>query len=141
MTTKAGTVKELKKTDQQSRSGWGGRRKGAGAPPGNTNAVKHGERSRRAFFPLDGADDLPPLVRNRVRNLLLAERFGQLLKANPEPGTEQWREMALIHGLMGRHTDEIMRLELMRARVSLKQVRQAKRDLRRIKRKTPTKGA
>ncbi|MEI7253527.1 hypothetical protein [Dickeya dadantii] len=123
----------MKKTRQQSRLGWGGRRKGAGAPPGNTNAVKHGERSRRAFFPLEGDDDLSPLLRNRVRNLLLAERFGQLLKANPEPGTEQWREMTLIHGLMGLHTDEIMRLELMQAKTGLKQVRHVKRDLRRIK--------
>lgn len=39
----------MKKTDQQSSSGWGGKRKGAGAPYGNTNAVKHGERSRQAF--------------------------------------------------------------------------------------------
>lgn len=127
------------KPSQQSRSGWGGKRKGAGAPYGNTNAVTHGERSRRAFFPLEGGDDLSPLVKNRVRNLLLAERFGQLLKANPEPGTEQWREMTLIHGLMGLHTDEIMKLELMKEKSSLKQLRQTKRNLRRIKRKTPTK--
>ncbi len=63
----------MKKPDQQSRSGWGGKRTGAGAPYGNTNAVKHGERSRRAFFPLEGGDEFSPPVKNRIRNLLLAD--------------------------------------------------------------------
>ena len=53
----------MKKSNQQSRSGWGGKRTGAGAPYGNTSAVKHGERSWRAFFPLEGADELYPLVK------------------------------------------------------------------------------
>ncbi len=131
----------MKKPDQQSRSGWGGKRTGAGAPYGNTNAVKHGERSRRAFFPLEdcenfpqkGCESLSPLETNRVRNLLLAERFGQLSKANPEPGTEQWREMTLIHGLMGLHTDEIMRLELVKAKAGRAY---AKRELQRIKKRS-----
>ena len=63
---------------------------------GNTNAVKHGERSRRAFFPFEGGEALSPLVRNRARNLMLAERYGLLLATNPTPGTEEWREMTLI---------------------------------------------
>ena len=37
----------MKKTDQQSRSGWGGKRTGAGAPYGNTNALKHGGYGRK----------------------------------------------------------------------------------------------
>ena len=78
----------MKKNSQQSRSGWGGKRKGAGAPLGNTNAVKHGERSRRAFFPFEGGEALSPLVRNRARNLMLAERYGLLLANNPTPGTD-----------------------------------------------------
>ncbi|MGL5242221.1 MAG: hypothetical protein ACRC85_15735, partial [Kluyvera ascorbata] len=120
----------MKKNSQQSRSGWGGKRKGAGAPLGNTNAVKHGERSRRAFFPFEGEDALSPLVRNRARNLMLAERYGLLLATNPTPGTEEWREMTLINGLMGLHADRIARLELSLARsVSM----QARRDLRRVK--------
>ncbi|ENL8244911.1 TPA: hypothetical protein RFT19_004208 [Klebsiella pneumoniae subsp. pneumoniae] len=120
----------MKKNSQQSRSGWGGKRKGAGAPLGNTNAVKHGERSRRAFFPFEGEDALSPLVRNRARNLMLAERYGLLLATNPTPGTEEWREMTLINGLMGLHADRIARLELRLARsISM----QARRDLRRVK--------
>lgn len=109
----------MKKADQQSRSGWGGKRKGAGAPSGNTNAVKHGERSRRAFFPLEGGDDLSPLVQNRVRNLILAERLGFLIQVYPEYRAEEWREMTLIYGLMWQHTDRIMRLELMKANANL----------------------
>ncbi|MGL5241227.1 MAG: hypothetical protein ACRC85_10640, partial [Kluyvera ascorbata] len=120
----------MKKNNQQSRSGWGGKRKGAGAPLGNTNAVKHGERSRRAFFPFEGGEALSPLVRNRARNLMLAERYGLLLATNPTQGTEEWREMTLINGLMGLHADRIARLELSLARsVSM----QARRDLRRVK--------
>lgn len=114
---------EMGKGNQQSRSGWGGKRTGAGAPYGNTNAVKHGERSRRAFFPLEGGDELPPLARNRARNLILAERLGQLWQNPPKPGTEEWREMTLIYGLMGQHTDRIMRLEIMNARAELAQVK------------------
>ncbi|EPH6115638.1 MULTISPECIES: hypothetical protein [Enterobacteriaceae] len=120
----------MKKTRQQSRSGWGGKRKGAGAPFGNTNAVKHGERSRRAFFPVEGEDALSPLVRNRTRNLILAERYGQLLLTHPEPESEAWREMTLIHGLMGLHADRIARLELSNALTALMR---AKRELRRVK--------
>ncbi|MGG5930777.1 hypothetical protein [Salmonella enterica] len=39
-----------KESNKQSKSGWGGKRAGAGAPFGNNNAVKHGERSSLAFF-------------------------------------------------------------------------------------------
>ncbi|WJY13540.1 hypothetical protein PCO82_13265 [Pectobacteriaceae bacterium CE90] len=47
-------MKDDKKQNQQSRSsGWGGKRAGAGAPVGNTNAVKHGERSRQGIFPYE----------------------------------------------------------------------------------------
>lgn len=105
----------MKKTDQQSSSGWGGKRKGAGAPYGNTNAVKHGERSRQAFFPLLGEENLSPLVRNRARNLILAERLGELLALSPLPGSDEWRELMLICGLMGRHADRIAKLEMMNA--------------------------
>ena len=118
------------KPDQQSRSGWGGKRAGAGASLANTDAAKHGERSRWAFFPFEGGEALSPLVRNRARNLMLAERYGLLLANYPTPGTEEWREMALINGLMGLHADRIARLELSLARSVLMQTR---RDLRRVK--------
>ncbi|MEH5014635.1 hypothetical protein [Phytobacter diazotrophicus] len=120
----------MKKPDQQSRSGWGGRRKGAGAPPGNTNAVRHGERSRRAFFPLEGEEAFSPLVRNRIRNLILAERHGQLLLTHPEPDAEVWREMMLIDGLMWRHAHRIARLELNNARAALMRAKRERRNVR-----------
>ncbi|EPC9791665.1 TPA: hypothetical protein NO902_003338 [Klebsiella variicola subsp. variicola] len=123
----------MKKPDQQSRSGWGGKRTGAGAPYGNTNAVKNGERSRRAFFPLEGVDELSPLVKKRVRNLMLAEHLGPLIQSDPEYGTEAWREMTLLYGMMGLHTDRIMRLELMKAKAGRAY---AKRELRRIKKRS-----
>lgn len=113
----------MKKVNQQSRSGWGGKRAGAGAPYGNTNAVKHGERSRQAFFPFEGDDQLSPLVRNRARNLMIAERLGQLLQNHPSPGTEEYREMRLFEGMMGQHTDRIMRLGLMNARAGLVRIK------------------
>ena len=124
------------KTDQQSRSGWGGKRTGAGAPYGNTNAVKHGERSRRAFFPLEGADELSPLLKNRVRNLMLAEHLGLLIQSDPEYGTEAWREMTLLYGMMGLHTDRIMRLELQKAKADLAR---ARLELIRLKKSLPAR--
>lgn len=74
-------MKDNKKHNQQSRSsGWGGKRTGAGAPMGNTNAVKHGEHSRQAFFSLAGDNGrFTPLQLLRVRNPLLAERVGELM--------------------------------------------------------------
>nr|DAY62043.1 MAG TPA: hypothetical protein [Caudoviricetes sp.] len=126
----------MKKSDQQSRSGWGGKRTGAGAPYGNTNAVKHGERSRRAFFPLEGVDELSPLVKNRVRNLILAEHLGPLMQSVPAYRTEAWREMTLVHGMMGPHTDRIMRLELMKAKAG---AAWAKRELQRVKKRNVPK--
>ncbi|WP_201884314.1 hypothetical protein [Serratia ureilytica] len=68
----------MKKSNQQSRSGWGGRCAGAGAPIGNTNAVKHGERSRWTFLPLFGGEALPRQESLRIRNLMIAERVGKL---------------------------------------------------------------
>lgn len=127
----------MKKPDQQLRSGWGGKRTGAGAPYGNTNAVKHGERSRRAFFPLEGVDELSLLVKNRVRNLMLAEHLGPLIQSDPEYGTEAWREMVLLYGMMGlHHTDRIMRLELMKAKADLARSRL---ELIRLKKRLPAR--
>lgn len=72
----------------------------------NTNAVKHGERSRRAFNPLVGDERLTLMAGLRVRNLILAEcvgeirRDGRLFSGVPV----DWREQMLIDGLMWRHT-------------------------------------
>lgn len=107
----------MKKADQQSRSGWDGRRKGAGAPPGNTNAVKHGERSRRAFFPIGESAEheasIPPLEAMRIRNLLLAEHLGDMVREGRcfSGRPDDWREHMLIWGMMGQHTDQMVRLE------------------------------
>lgn len=102
----------MEKSNQQSRSGWGGKRAGAGAPLGNTNAVKHGERSRQAFSALVGGGQLPPLVSLRASNLMIAERVGELLRIEPHPHTEAWRELMLLDGIMWQHTRRMFSIEL-----------------------------
>ncbi|WP_240630100.1 hypothetical protein [Brenneria alni] len=94
-------MKNNKKHHQQSRSsGWGGKRTGAGAPVGNTNAVKHGEGSRRSFFALAGDNrQRTPLELLRVRNLLLAKRVGELMHSSLSFGTAEWREFMLLDGI------------------------------------------
>lgn len=115
----------MKKSNQQSRSGWGGKRAGAGAPYGNTNAVKHGERSRRAFFPIEGEERRPPLVNLRMRNLMLAECLGKMNREgrwhNGSP--QDWRECMLIEGVMWQHIRKMMRPELMAAREEIAQAK------------------
>ncbi|MBL1917834.1 hypothetical protein ELE98_38815, partial [Klebsiella pneumoniae] len=80
-------------------------------------------RSRHAFFPLEEAYELSPLLKSRVRNLMLAEHLGLLIQSDPEYGTETWREMALLNGMMGLHTDRIMRFELQKAKADLTRAR------------------
>ncbi|EKN4802370.1 hypothetical protein FG446_003634 [Yersinia enterocolitica] len=113
------------KTSKQSRSGWGGRRAGAGAPYGNTNAVKHGERSKRAFFPLEGEEQRSLLVNLRVRNLILAEQLGKMNQSgrwyNGNP--QDWRESLLIEGIMWQHTKKMMRLERLAAQTALQEAK------------------
>lgn len=116
-------LSEKKNSNQQSRSGWGGRRAGAGAPLGNTNAVKHGERSRLAFLPLLGGEPLPPLVSMRASNLILAGRVGELQISNPEPGSTAWRELMLLDGIMWQHTRRIARISLRRINQEVKQAK------------------
>ncbi|MGE4754847.1 hypothetical protein AB8965_12925 [Yersinia enterocolitica] len=115
----------MKKTSKQSRSGWGGWRAGAGAPYGNTNAVKHGERSKRAFFPLEGEEQRSPLVNLRVRNLILAEQLGKMNQSgrwyNGNP--QDWRESLLIEGIMWQHTKKMMRLERLAAQTALQEAK------------------
>ncbi|WP_221866574.1 hypothetical protein [Yersinia enterocolitica] len=115
----------MKKTSKQSKSGWGGRRAGAGAPYGNTNAVKHGERSKRAFFPLEGEEQRSPLVNLRVRNLILAEQLGKMNQSgrwyNSNP--QDWRESLLIEGIMWQHTKKMMRLERLAAQTALQEAK------------------
>ncbi len=88
---------------------------------GNTNAVKHGERSRRAFFPLRGVGQLPPLVSLRARNLMVAERVGELSRLMPDAalGSEAYRERMLLDGIMWQHTKRIARTELDNAKAAL----------------------
>ena len=54
----------------------GGKRPGAGAPPGNLNAVKHGNYSRRLRLFLRLAEDTPIIREHFIRllNLLLGRR-------------------------------------------------------------------
>lgn len=121
-------VSEKKNSSQQSRSGWGGRRAGAGAPLGNTNAVKHGERSRLAFFPLAGGEQLPPLVSMRASNLIIAGRVGELQISNPEPGSAAWRELMLLDGVMWQHTKRIARISLRMINQEVKQTKERHRN-------------
>ncbi|MCL6324988.1 hypothetical protein [Pectobacterium polaris] len=106
-------MKDDKKHNQQSRSsGWGEKRAGAGAPVGNTNAVKHGERSRQAFFPLAGDNGrFTPWLLLRVRNLLLSERVGELMHRSLSLGTAEWREFMLLDGILWKHPRKMMVLE------------------------------
>lgn len=54
---------------------------------------------------------------------MLAEHLGLLIQSDPEYGTETWREMALLNGMMGLHTDRIMRFELQKAKADLTRAR------------------
>jgi hypothetical protein len=119
----AGRVRKMKKSNQQSRSGWGGKRAGAGAPLGNTNAVKHGERSRQAFFTLAGAEHLPPLISLRGNNLAIAERIGELCRIFPDADPATQRELILLDGIMWQHTRRMVNLERGKVRLSLKLAR------------------
>lgn len=118
----------MKKPNQQSRSGWGGKRAGAGAPLGNTNAVKHGERSRQAFFTLAGAEGFPLVTSLRASNLVIAERAGELSRIEPHPYTEAWRELMLLDGIMWQHTRRMFRIELEALRSKLRLAKATKRS-------------
>lgn len=69
--------------------------------------MKHGERSRRAFFPLDLDEDVTPLVAMRIRNLLVAEDLGQMREA----GFPERRVKVLLEGMMRQLINRIIRLE------------------------------
>lgn len=119
---------KIQNANQQSRSGWGGKRQGAGAPRGNTNAVKHGERTRRAFFPIPIDDArLTPLVALKVRNLMLAERYGELIRESPAVGTAPWRELVLLGGVMWQHTRRIMATMRKEARCGLVEAKEGRK--------------
>lgn len=119
-----------KESNKQSRSGWGGKRAGAGAPFGNNNAVKHGERSSLAFFPLEGAEHLTPLQALRARNLMLCTWIGEIYR---EHGCVYGdyiddkrinRLLTLYHGLMWQHVDVIIRVTRRTAMAELEAVKQ-----------------
>ncbi|EAA7986695.1 hypothetical protein BRR54_09825 [Salmonella enterica] len=116
------------KSNKQSRSRWGGKRAGAGAPFGNNNAVKHGERSSLAFFPLEGAEHLTQLQALRARNLMLCEwirdiyhehgcMYGDYIDADKRTS----RELTLYDGVIGQHTDAIIRIERREVMAKLKE--------------------
>lgn len=113
------------KSNKQSTSGWGGKRAGAGAPYGNYNAVKHGERSSLAFFPLEGEEDMEPIIALRIRNLMLATWIGDIYREHGCTCGEYIddertnRLLALYHGLMGQHTDAMIRIERREAMAKL----------------------
>ncbi|QDL34650.1 hypothetical protein [Serratia liquefaciens] len=125
----------MKKLNQQSRSGWGGQRTGAGAPVGNTNAVKHGERSRRAFSPPAGCEQLSPLELLPIRNLIITVRMGELWRTAPISDPAAWRELMLLDGMIWQHILRksksmlsTSRLELRLAKSHLAQSKAARRS-------------
>lgn len=67
---------------------------------------------------------------------MLAEHLGPLIQSDPEYGTEAWREMTLIYGMMGLHTDRIMKLELQKAKAGLAR---ARLELIRLKKRQPAR--
>ncbi|WP_252402370.1 hypothetical protein [Escherichia coli] len=119
------TKDTMKKTTKQSKGGWGGKRAGAGAPFGNTNAVKHGERSQRAFFPLPDEDTRPEIVNLRCRNLMLADYMGQMMQEGRlyNGNLQDLREMMLIEGIMRQHTKKMERLAMRESRRELEEAR------------------
>ncbi|WP_431224468.1 hypothetical protein ACQ86O_05740 [Serratia sp. L9] len=88
---------------------------------GNTNAVKHGERSRRAFSSLVGSGQLPPLVSLRASNLMIAERVGELSRLMPSPafGPAAYRELMLLDGIMWQRTRRMARIEMDNAKTAI----------------------
>ncbi len=125
-----------KEINKQSKSGWGGKRAGAGAPFGNNNAVKHGERSSLAFFPLEGAEHLTPLQALRARNLMLCTWIAEIYR---EHGCVYGdyiddkrinRLLMLYHGLMGQHTNAMIRVT---RRSLMAGFEEAKQELREAK--------
>lgn len=114
------------KNNKQSRSRWGGKR--AGAPFGNNNAVKHGERSSLAFFLLEGAEHLTPLQALRVRNLMLCEWIRDIYREHGcmygdyiDAYKRTIRELNLYHGVIGQHIDTIIRIERRKVMANLKE--------------------
>lgn len=139
-----------KESNKQSRAGWGGKRAGAGAPFGNNNAVKHGERSSLAFFPLEGAEHLTPLQALRVRNLMLCTWIGDIYRERDCMYGDYIEDkrinrlLALYHGLMGQHVDAIIRMERREVMAKLKEARLckaiAKQRIREAKARKKTQG-
>lgn len=85
--------------------------------------MKHGEPSRQAFFPLAGDNErFTPLQLLRVRNLLLAERIGELMHRSLSLGTAEWREFMLLDGILWQHTRKMMVLEHRKAKLNLQRI-------------------
>ncbi|EMV0393008.1 hypothetical protein AABH71_005093 [Salmonella enterica] len=132
-----------KESNKQSKSGWGGKRAGAGAPFGNNNAVKHGERSSLAFFPLEGAEHLTPLQALRARNLMLCSWIADIYREHgcaygDYIGDKRvCRLLVLYHGLMWQHVDMIIRITRRTAMAELEAVKQ---ELREAKARKKTHG-
>lgn len=120
-------------SNKQSKSGWGGKRAGAGAPFGNNNAVKHGERSSLAFFPLEGAEHLTPLQALRARNLMLCTWIGEIYREHGcmcgdyiDADKRTRRELILYDGVIRKHIDAIIRIERREVMAKLEEARLCK---------------
>ena len=67
---------------------------------------------------------MTPLVALKVRNLMMAERYGDLLRENPAAGTAPWRELMLIGGVTWQHTRRIISTMKKEARCALDEAKE-----------------
>jgi len=103
-------------------NGWGGRRKGAGAPKGNNNAVKHGEYCR----PIVDID-LSSMVELRRLNIAICIDMSSLLGffgATPD----EMREYIRLGGISGQLIDRLIQLTRKESRDRLKQAEALHRE-------------
>lgn len=98
-------------------NGWGGRRKGAGAPKGNNNAVKHGEYCR----PIVNVDfsSMFDLRRLNIALCINMSLLPGLCSATPD----EEREYLRLGGISGQIIDKLIQLEKKISRDSLKQAK------------------
>ncbi len=90
-------------------NGWGGRRKGAGAPSGNNNRVVHGEYSKMPLpTACEGGEELTDITLSRAQIIycLIEQQSLEDVKASI-PWAQ--REYARFDGLIGQRIDQVIR--------------------------------
>ncbi len=93
----------------------GGKRPGAGAPPGNTNALKHGSHSRRIQLLLRDLIDVP-----QFRELLCLLR-PRILSTSNKPSSTKGGVPGTVQALRSQITLHALRLRFLRLNTALQQ--------------------